>query len=84
LTPEQRFMQGAEVLQLSEIIKLKKAQICLTVATTSHARASANGWFFIGCTDCSKQTYPAVKHPFECKDVHSTADPAIGPYCLIS
>ncbi|KAK2410932.1 hypothetical protein QL285_046265 [Trifolium repens] len=44
LTPKQCFMQGTEVLQLSEIIKLKKDQTCPTVATTSHVRASANGW----------------------------------------
>ncbi|MCH88308.1 hypothetical protein A2U01_0009192, partial [Trifolium medium] len=25
----------------------------------------------------AKQTYPAVKHQFECKDDHGTADPAI-------
>ncbi|XP_045801892.1 uncharacterized protein LOC123895531 isoform X2 [Trifolium pratense] len=52
-------------------------QICVTVATISHIRASANGWFFTGYTECIKQTYLAVKHLFECKDGHGTEDPNI-------
>ncbi|XP_045805571.1 uncharacterized protein LOC123898610 isoform X2 [Trifolium pratense] len=52
-------------------------QICVTVATISHIRASANEWFFTGYTECIKQTYLAVKHLFECKDGHGTEDPNI-------
>ncbi|GAU41654.1 hypothetical protein TSUD_398370 [Trifolium subterraneum] len=64
------------ILKLSDIIKLPKDEICITVVKTSHIQASDRGWYMIGCTSCIKQTFGSGP-PYECGDKHPTTDPIL-------
>lgn len=59
-----RFMHNAEVKYLSELSKLKKECMCVTVATITKLLV-ANGWIYDSCPKCNKKVDANVL-PFVC------------------
>ncbi|WJX79689.1 hypothetical protein P8452_62787 [Trifolium repens] len=76
MTPEDHFIQGHRILKLSDIIKLPKDEICVTVVKTLHVKSSDRGWYMLGCSSCIKET-KGTEPPYHCADKHPTTDPIL-------
>ncbi|KAK2358301.1 hypothetical protein QL285_095496 [Trifolium repens] len=76
MTPEDHFIQGHRILKLSDIIRLPKDEICVTVVKTLHVKSSDRGWYMLGCSSCIKET-KGTEPPYHCADKHPTTDPIL-------
>ncbi|CAL0315151.1 unnamed protein product [Lupinus luteus] len=68
LTDDDRFMYKADVKSISEISDLTSSEeiTCVTVGTTTMFFVGKQGWYYDGCTKCTKKA-DVKDGPFTCK-----------------
>ncbi|XP_058742238.1 uncharacterized protein LOC131614692 [Vicia villosa] len=70
-TPTQKLLEGAVVLPISEIKKLRETTFCATVAETKKLIASSFGWYYQACYACPK-AIRGDHPPYKCDNNHKT------------
>ncbi|KAF1898301.1 hypothetical protein Lal_00033067 [Lupinus albus] len=68
LSDDERFMYKAEVKSITEISAITSSEeiTCVTVGTTTMFVVGKHGWYYEGCTKCTKKT-DVKDGPFTCK-----------------
>ncbi|KAF1862839.1 hypothetical protein Lal_00040108 [Lupinus albus] len=68
LSDDERFMYKAEVKSITEISAITSSEeiTCVTVGTTGMFVVGKHGWYYEGCTKCTKKT-DVKDGPFTCK-----------------
>ncbi|CAJ2632103.1 unnamed protein product [Trifolium pratense] len=70
-TPQQTFMNNAELITLKKLVQLPQETKCVTIVNTIKIKPTKNGWYYMTCFRCPKQCFGAAP-PFICGDGHET------------